>query len=169
MWRFAYFLAFLEYFQLKHVSSVILGQCLITFIIFQFEKVHNYLQTIKGISFLFLIKKKLLFCCQLISCIVVKNISEIRILLEHLNDENWQIWEKTVTILSFLRFLKYFEHENKFLLSNCVWSLNFVVFRILHQKILTLLFFLLNRQCYFFNYISVTILSFFEQSTFSER
>ena len=40
------FLVFLEHFQLKHVSSFILDQYLITFFIFQF---HSYLQIIKGV------------------------------------------------------------------------------------------------------------------------
>ena len=43
------FLVFLEYFQLKHVSSFILDQYLIAFFIFQFQKVHSYLQIIKGV------------------------------------------------------------------------------------------------------------------------
>ena len=41
------FLVFLEHFQLKHVSSFILDQYLIAFFIFQFHKVHSYLQIIK--------------------------------------------------------------------------------------------------------------------------
>ena len=43
------FLVFLEYFQLKHSSSLILDQYLIVFFIFQFQKVHSYLQIIKGV------------------------------------------------------------------------------------------------------------------------
>ena len=35
------FLVFLEYLQLKHVSSIILDQFLITVIIFQFQKVQS--------------------------------------------------------------------------------------------------------------------------------
>ena len=43
------FLVFLEHFQLKHSSSLILDQYLIVFFIFQFQKVHSYLQIIKGV------------------------------------------------------------------------------------------------------------------------
>ena len=42
-------LVFLEHSQLKHVSSFILDQYLIAFFIFQFQKVHSYLQIIKGV------------------------------------------------------------------------------------------------------------------------
>ena len=43
------FLVFLEHFQLKHSSLLILDQYLIVFFIFQFQKVHSYLQIIKGV------------------------------------------------------------------------------------------------------------------------
>ena len=43
------FLVFLEHFQSKHSSSLILDQYLIVFFIFQFQKVHSYLQIIKGV------------------------------------------------------------------------------------------------------------------------
>ena len=49
----------------------------------------------------------------------------------------------------FFCIFKHFDHENKFLLWNCVWNLNFVVLRLFHQKILLFLFFSLNHKCYF--------------------
>ena len=45
------FLVFLEHFQLKHVSSFVLDQYLVAFFTFQFQKVHSYLQIIKGVYF----------------------------------------------------------------------------------------------------------------------
>ena len=97
------------------------------------------------------------------------------VLLEHWNDENWQIREKKVyiSVLSFFcysTFWLWIQYRE-----NCFWSLNFVVFRFLHGKILFFLSF--SRDCKFysflflfvprlFKYIPVTNLSFFEQSTF---
>ena len=85
--------------------------------------------------------------------------------------------EKHVTILLFCVF-QHFDREIKFLLSNCVWNLYFVSFRlIIALKDIALLIFFTKPQLllfYLFLYpgfpsIFLTILSLFEQSTFSEK
>ena len=55
----------------------------------------------------------------------------------------------------------FFDYENEFLLSNCVWSLNFVALRLLHYKILFFLSILLNRKCYFLLFFFVPKLLLF--------
>ena len=55
----------------------------------------------------------------------------------------------------------FFDYENEFLLSNCVWSLNFVALRLLHYKILLFLSILLNHKCYFLLFFFVPKLLLF--------
>ena len=83
-------------------------------------------------------------------------------------------------MLQFYHFYicQHFDLENKFLLLNFMWSLNFVVldysirryysFYLFHYKP-QVLFFLSFFVCRLFKDISVTILSFFEQNAISER
>ena len=76
--------------------------------------------------------------------------------------------EKKVLQFYLFYIFQHFDHVNKFLLSKCVWSLNFVVFRLLHQKILFFLSFWLCCKYYFLifflfpDFSSISLLLFYQ-------
>ena len=76
--------------------------------------------------------------------------------------------EKKVLQFYLFYIFQHFDHVNKFLLSKCVRSLNFVVFRLLHQKILFFFSFWLCCKYYFFifflfpDFSSISLLLFYQ-------
>ena len=94
------------------------------------------------IFFLFDTDKSLLFCCQLIPCKWYCKGN-----LEILSSSGTLKLEKGKCYNFISSVFQHFDCGNKFPLSNCVWILNFVVFRLLHYS-RSLFIFSINHKCY---------------------